>query len=444
LASKINARRYNGTRDFLPTEMQHREKLLSLMRTAFRLYGFQPAESPAMEYLEILLGKYGDEDKLIYKLDYRNDQADRRLALRYDLTVPLARMIAMNPDLPMPFKRYQFQPVWRADRPQPRQGRFREFYQCDMDSVGTKSLLADAEVIAATNELMNTVGVKSFNIRINHRKLLSAIVGLAGLPDSSEAAVCMSIDKLEKVGLDGVRQELLKREIPAVSANKILDILAIPINGLDISNLKSLAKDSEDVEIALSELAELFSYFELLEIPKDNLRFDLYLARGLSYYTGPIFETIIPELPHMGSVMGGGRYDGLIGMFSGKDIPAVGATIGLDRLLTAMSQLGLGNTAPTETQILITRWFEETDTQAIKLAASLRRAGIKTEIAMERGKLKKQFALADKKQIPLVLTLGPEEWKKGDGSLKDMNSGEQHEVKIAQLASIIQNMLDTK
>ncbi len=424
MSTRIQPRIYNGTRDFSPAEMSRRETLLEVLRENFRVYGFAPLETPALEYLEILLGKYGDEEQLIYKLDYRNEDPRRRLALRYDLTVPLARYVAQHPDLPLPFKRYQMQPVWRADRPQPRQGRFREFMQCDIDVVGSPSLAADAEVIAACAGLLRRLGLPAFRIGINHRLLLKAMVEAAGIRPELESQVCTAVDKLDKVGLEGVREELAARGISVKEAECILELMARETTTGRPENLEELST-LENGERALRELDELFNLLKPYDLPADTMRTDLYLARGLSYYTGPIFEAVVPDLPHMGSVMGGGRYDGLVGMFLGRDIPATGATLGLDRLVAALDQLEIGATERPPARVLVTRYFEETDEAALRLAAELRRAGLPTELALEREKLKKQYALAHRKGIPWVVTLGPEEWSRGELSLKNMATGEQ-------------------
>jgi histidyl-tRNA synthetase len=425
MSSQIQPRIYSGTRDFLPQVMLRREAVLAAMRRAFQLYGFAPLETPTMEYLEILMGKYGDDEQLIYKLDYRNDDPKKRLALRYDLTVPLARTVAMHPDLPMPFKRYQMQPVWRADRPQPHQGRFREFYQCDIDALGSKSLSADAEIITACAEVMQELGLPGFEIRINHRKMLSGLVALAGLKAEQESSVLVAIDKLDKIGLEGVRKEFEKRQIDATKAEKLVEMMQLENAGLDLAQLQSLATQSESLELALGELDELFNHLRLAGLQESHYKMDLSLARGLSYYTGPIFETKVPELPHMGSVMGGGRYDGLVELFSGRDVPAVGATLGLDRLLAALEQLDGTKGPSTPAKVLVTRFFDETDEASILLAARLRKAGIPTELAYEKSKLKKQFQLAHRKGIPFVITLGPDEWEAGEVGLKTMATGEQ-------------------
>lgn len=433
MSRTIEPRTYNGVRDFLPEAMRRREAVLEAMRRAFRLYGFAPVETPTLEYLEILLGKYGDEEKLIYKLDYRNDQPDKRLALRYDLTVPLARMVAMHPELPLPFKRYQLQPVWRADRPQPNQGRFREFMQCDIDCVGTESLAADAEVLAVCAELMTGLRLPDYRIRINHRKLLSALTEAAGLPLSAEGVVCASIDKLDKIGLAGVEAELAKREVPADAARRLLDWMAVEADLDRLEALQGLASSSALAEPALAELAELRGLLDAFSVPREHLRLDLYLARGLSYYTGPIFETVLPGLPHMGSVMGGGRYDGLVGLFLEKELPATGATLGLDRLLTALEQLGLEPAGAGGPRALVARAFDETDADALRLATALRAAQIPVDLPLERGKLKKHFARADKLGIPWVLVLGPDEVAQGLVRAKRLATGEQTTLNMKDL-----------
>ncbi|MCB1047472.1 MAG: histidine--tRNA ligase [Calditrichaeota bacterium] len=431
MSERITARIYNGTRDFLPAEMLRREALLETLRSAFQLYGFAPVETPAMEYLEILLGKYGDDEKLIYKLDYRNDDPSRRLALRYDHTVPLARLVACNPELPLPFKRYQFQPVWRADRPQPRQGRFREFWQCDIDTIGSASLMADAEIIAAADGLLAGLQLPDYRIRLNHRGLLAALVAWAGLPAGQEAAVCGAIDKLDKVGLDGVRRELDTAVGAGSAVDKLLERLAVPVSMATLPELRSLDTGDGRASRAVDELLELNELLGSLGVNRANVAFDLYLARGLSYYTGPIFETVIPSLPHMGSIMGGGRYDSLIGLYLGREMPATGLTMGLDRILAALAQLGETQSRQTPARVLVTRSFAETDTAAIELAGELRRAGIPTELALEAGRLKKQFALADRKGIPHVITLGPDEQARGLLTLKTLADGTQRALSLA-------------
>ncbi|MDP2359474.1 MAG: histidine--tRNA ligase [bacterium] len=429
----ITPRLYNGTRDLLPADMLPRERVLAQFRASFQLYGFAPVETPALEYLEILTGKYGDDEQLIYRLDYRNDDPARRLALRYDLTVPLARLIALHPELPLPFKRYQLQPVWRADRPQPHQGRYREFMQCDIDTVGAQGLLADAEIVAVCADLLGRLELPGFVIRLNHRRLLSALVEVAGLERSREGIVCGAVDKLDKIGLAGVRRELEERGIPAAAAERVLALISLPAAFGATEILAAELKDHEEGRRALADLEHMHGILLDLGVAPEHLRLDLTLARGLGYYTGPIFEAVLPALPHMGSLMGGGRYDGLVGIFLGREIPAVGATLGLDRILTALAQLRPGSAAATPTQVLVARAFAETDGEALRLAAQLRRAGLPVETSLDGGKLKKQLAYADKKGIPWVLVLGPDEWAAGQVQVRDMRTGSQRPVPVADL-----------
>jgi len=429
----ITPRCYNGTRDLLPGDMLPRERLLAQFRATFQLYGFAPVETPALEYLEILAGKYGEGDQLIYRLDYRNDDPGRRLALRYDLTVPLARLVAMHPELPLPFKRYQLQPVWRADRPQPHQGRYREFMQCDIDTVGTASLSADAEIVAVCADLMARLEMPDFVVRINHRRLLAALVELAGLGPEAEGTVCGAVDKLDKAGADGVRAELDQKGIPAAAAAALLELIHLPAGFADHGELAARLSGCAEGARALQELAELKRELDALGVPDRHLRLDLTLARGLSYYTGPIFETVLPALPHMGSLMGGGRYDGLVGIFLGRELPAVGAALGLDRILAAQAQLRPGTGGAGPTRVLVARAFAETNEAALGVAARLRRAGLATEIALEPGRLKKQLAYADKKDIPWVLVLGPDEWAAGQLQVRDMRAGAQRAVACEEL-----------
>jgi histidyl-tRNA synthetase len=428
--SQIAPRVFKGARDFLPEQMLHRERIIEVMRTVFRKYGFAPLETPAIEYLDVLTGKYGeDADRLIYRLDYKPGTKDAA-ALHYDLTVPFSRVVAMNPDLPLPFKRYQIQPVWRADRPQPHQGRFREFYQCDIDAVGSSSLLIDAEMVAITYEILKSLGFSTFLIKINNRKILNGITQYAGLPADMTQEVCRSIDKLDKMPWSEVEKELIEKAMPKASIRKLEALLCRQIT---LDNLAQALENIPTAQEGISETKTLFSYLELLNVDAGHYTFDLSLARGLDYYTGPIFETKITDQPHMGSLTGGGRYDGLIGMLSGRDMPAVGTTLGLDRIFTAMQQLGMLEEIKTSTKVLIAQFSADTLGHCIRLAADLRSAGIATEIFPDAAKLKKQFAYADKKGIPYIAILGESEINKGTISLKDLKTGQQMSLSFEQL-----------
>ena len=322
-----------GMRDFLPEEMMRRRKVIETIREIFERYGYEPLETPALERIEVLAGKYGEEgEKLMFRVLKRGSGIEKLgkeieelritnkreiidLALRYDLTVPLARVVALNQGkIALPFKRYQIQPVWRAERPQ--RGRYREFYQCDVDTVGSPSMMADAEIITIINEILTKLGFSRFRIRINNRKV----------PEEKAIDLFIGIDKLEKIGLSGVEEELKNRGIAREAIAKIIPILEVKGDFKTVlSEAEKLLYGSKIGEEGLSELAELFNYATSFGVPPGNLILDLSLARGLDYYTGPIYESVVDE-PRIGSLTGGGRYDNLIGMFLGRDIPATGTS----------------------------------------------------------------------------------------------------------------------
>jgi histidyl-tRNA synthetase len=428
--SKIQARIFKGARDFFPEQMLHRERILQVMRTTFKKYGFAPLETPAIEYLDVLTGKYGeDADRLIYKLNYKVGQKDEA-ALHYDLTVPFSRAVAMQTDLPLPFKRYQMQPVWRADRPQPHQGRFREFYQCDADCVGSESMIIDAEMIAITYEILSQLTIPDFIIKINNRKILNGITQYIGLDNSHVAEVCNAIDKLDKVEWIEVEKELIEKNIAATSIEKLHQLL---IKDLSLDLLKSELNSIEIAQQGIAELQELFSYLAIFNIPETHYKFDISLARGLDYYTGPIFETKLPKHPHMGSLNGGGRYNGLIASFGGKDIPAVGTSLGLDRIFTAMQQLDLLDDVKTSTKVLVGNFGEATLVASLKLVTDLRAKNINTEFYPDADKLKKQFGYCDKKKIQYMCIIGEEEMAENVITLKNLQTSEQTKFSLVDL-----------
>ncbi len=421
--TKIEPRIFKGTRDFLPDEMIHREEVQKIMRSVFQKYGFEPIETPAIEYLNVLTGKYGeDADRLIYRLKYKEGTKDEA-ALHYDLTVPFSRVIAMNKDLPKPFKRYQIQPVWRADSPQPNQGRFREFVQCDIDAVGSKSMLVDAEIICIVNEILTALKFQNFIIKINNRKVLNGLVAYVGLDTSWTGEICRSIDKLDKISFDEVAKELKEKNVPDDAIAKLKTVVSG--GTITIADTEKLLKGIPVGEEGVTELKDLFAYLTSMNIPKENFIFEISLARGLDYYTGPIFETTLPEHPHIGSLTGGGRYDELIGSFSGVDTPAVGTSLGLDRILSAMKQLNMLDKAQTRTKILVTSFSKETVLDSLNIASMFRQQGVNTEIFHEPVKLKSQFSYADKKGIRYVAILGEDEIKNNKITIKDMTTGEQ-------------------
>lgn len=432
----IQPRTFKGARDFLPEQMLHRERILQVMRNVFKKYGFAPMETPAIEYLNVLTGKYGeDADRLIYHLNYKNGTKDES-ALHYDLTVPFSRVVAMNPDLVLPFKRYQMQPVWRADRPQPHQGRFREFYQCDADCVGSTSMVIDAEMIAITYEILNELQIPDFLIKINNRKILNGIAEYIGVDESFTKDICVSIDKLDKVDWSDVEKELSDK-INDVVAIKKLEILLKKNPTLEV--LKVELKDIEIAQQGIAEIEETFTYLEHLNIPTQHYKFDLSLARGLDYYTGNIFETKLPKHPHIGSLNGGGRYDNLIGTFTGKQMPAIGTSLGLDRIITAMQQLNLLDEVKTSTKVLVGNFGEATLKSSLQLVAKLRENNINTEFYPENAKMKKQFSYCDKKNIPFICIIGEEEQNENKVTLKNMKASEQQKLSYSELLQILKN-----
>ena len=439
MSNRIQPRIYKGTRDFLPEQMVKRNYVINIIKTIFEKYGFEPLETPTLELWDTLAGKYGEEgDRLTYRF---TDRGSREVGLRYDLTVPLSRVIAMYPQIPKPFKRYQIQPVWRADKPQ--KGRFREFYQCDVDVVGSPSMLADAEIIAVLYETLNRLEFKKFTIRINSRKILSGITEVSGAGMEQELNVCRAIDKMDKIGLDGVREELVKRNIDQRGIEKILQVLAIRgSNPERLKQTENLLQNSQKGMEGVREMRELFGYLELYQIPEENVLFDLYLARGLDYYTGPIFETIVEE-PRIGSITGGGRYDRLIGLFSGQNQPATGSSIGLERIITVMDELNMfPENLSTPVQVLVTVFDENCLKYSIKIARHLRSAGINTDIYTGKSKLRGQFGLANDKGIPLVLIAGPDEIEKEQVNIKNMRSGEQVTVAFNKLIEQVNRILE--
>jgi len=440
---KITPRNFRGTRDFLPRDMIRREEIFDLLRRVFRKYGFAPLETPAMEYMEILLGKYGVEgEKLIYPLAYKGGNV---LALRYDLTVPLARVVAQNPDLPLPFRRYQMQPVWRADRPQLIQGRYREFYQCDADIVGEAHLLADAEVLALCAEVLAGLRVGSCKVRVNHRKVLQGMVRESGLPDAAGPAVLRAVDKVDKVGVSGIEKELEAEGIEPAARSRLLDMLALPAGGADaIRRLTEACGGNALIAEGCAELATIWGYLERLGLSLEPFEFRLDLARGLDYYTGAVFESFLAELPHVGSLTGGGRYDGLVGLFTEQEVPAVGTTIGLDRILSALEQLGQAGERTTCTDVLVLMFAAESESAALRMAGRLRSAGINTEVWYRPDKLRKQMAQADRRGVPIVLLQGPDEAGRGEWTARRLADGTQICIAEAQVPEIILQWLDAK
>jgi histidyl-tRNA synthetase len=440
MAIKVKPRLMKGVRDFLPSDMIKRNYVIKKIISVFDKHGFLPLETPAIEMWETLSGKYGEEgDQLTYKFI---DRGERELGLRYDLTVPLSRVIAMHQnEIVKPFKRYQIQPVWRADKPG--KGRFREFYQCDVDIIGSKDLMADAEVIQVSYEILRNLGFKNYKIKINSRKVLMGIVEAAGYGSDMEMDVCRAIDKLDKIGPEGVRQELLDRGISGEAIEKIEEIINIKGNPQEIIlRAHTKLQDSRIGQQGIEELSELRRILESMGVGSDSFEIDLSLARGLDYYTGPIFETVV-EKPRIGSLSGGGRFDRLIGQFSGQDIPAVGNSLGLERIITVMDELemypenlGLG------IHVMICRMPGEDLSYSLKIADRLRNEGYNTDIYLGSKGLRGQLGYASDLKIPVVLIMGEDEVKNGIVTLKNMVKEEQIMVKSEEVIDTVGRIIN--
>ena len=441
MSKNIKPRLYKGTRDFLPEQMIKRNYVITIIKNIFEKFGFDPLETPAMELWETLSGKYGEEgDRLTYRFI---DRGKREVGLRYDLTVPLSRVIALYPEISKPFKRYQIQPVWRADKPQ--KGRFREFYQCDIDIVGSTSMLADAEIISALYHVLRDLKFKKFTIRINSRKILSGITEISGASLEKEAEVARSIDKFDKIGLKGVREELISRGIESRGADKILQVLGIEGSNKDrLRKLTDLLKTSKTGLAGIKEIEDLLNYLKMLEVPEQQILFDLYLARGLDYYTGPIYETVVDE-PRIGSITGGGRYDNLIGLFSGQNQHATGSSIGLERIITVMDELKMfPDDLKTSVEVLITVFDTSCLPYSIKIANLLRQENINCDLYSGESKLRGQFGLANDRNIPIAVIAGPDEIKINTVNIKNMRTGKQVNVPLENMVNEIRQQLRIK
>ncbi len=437
MPNKIQPRVPRGMRDILPQKMILRQYVIGQLEQIFQRFGFEPLQTPALELRETLMGKYGpDAEKLIYDAQHREGKEE--LSLRYDLTVPLVRIVAMFPELVKPFKRYHIAPVWRAERPQ--KGRYREFYQCDADIVGSKSILADAEIITMINTVLTTLGFRSFVTKVNNRKILTGIGQYAGVPAELLGGLYRSIDKLEKIGKEGVRVEMAQNQIPTDVIDKMIDLISIPPDALG-----ELTKRLGEISIAregIQELQDLETFLNDAKVPRANYRFDFSMVRGLAYYTGPIYETVVTE-PKIGSLTGGGRYDELIGLFSNQSIPMTGTTFGIERIIDVMDELGMfpPNVGKTVSQVFVTAFNREHLATSIRAANELRAAGLNTELALETDGLGKQLKYAAAKSIPFAVIIGPDEAAAGRATLRDLASGDQTLVAQTELAEAIKTKL---
>ncbi len=440
MANFIKPRVPRGTRDILPEQMIRRHYVIDVIRGIFETFGFEPLQTPALELSEVLMGKYGpDAEKLIYQAGHSGGKEN--ISLRYDLSVPLCRVVAMYPQLPKPFKRYQIDPVWRAERPQ--KGRYRQFYQCDADTVGSDSMLADAENVNLIYQVLSRLGFKQFEININDRKLITGIGQFAGVPSEQLGGLYRSIDKLDKIGLDGVREELRKNEIPETVIEKLLVLLQIEGDAETV--LGALAEKLENSEVAtegIAELKELSSYLAMLQLPEECYRVNVAMVRGLEYYTGPIYETVV-EQPKIGSITGGGRYDELIGSFSKQSHPATGTSFGIERIIDVMEEFSMfpPTVGKTVTQVLVTLFDEQLMQESLKLATSLRQAGVQTEVYFHAARLSGQLKYADSRGIPYVAILGPDEVEAGNVAIRHLASRTQQTIPREQLVAKIKHGL---
>ena len=430
MSNFVEPRLPRGMRDIIPQKMLQRRYVMRVIENVFERFGFEPLQTPALELAQTLMGKYGpDAEKLIYDARHREGKED--LALRYDLSVPLSRVVAMNPQLTKPFKRYQIAPVWRAERPQ--KGRYREFYQCDADIVGTSSMLADAEIIAMIFTILSELGFQEFVTKLNNRQVLTALGEYSGVPSALLGGLYRAIDKLEKIGRDAVREEMVKNQIPDEAVEKILDLVALPFDDLNAwrEKFRAYPRGLQGID----ELEQLRQYTREMGVNPARIQVDLTMVRGLEYYTGPIFETVVTE-PKIGSLTGGGRYDGLIGLFSKNSLPATGTTIGIERIIDVMDELNMfpPNLGKTVTQILVTVFDDKTRATSVALAMELRAAGINTEVWYDADGLGKQLKYAAAKAIPFALIAGPDEIAAKIVTLRDLETGEQTQIARAEIA----------
>jgi histidyl-tRNA synthetase len=449
LMSKIQPRMPKGMRDILPADMQRRHYVIQTITETFHAFGFEPIQTPVLELHETLMGKYGeDAEKLIYLAHHAEGKEE--LAMRYDLTVPMVRFFAMHEnELPLPFKRYQIAPVWRGDRPQ--RGRYREFYQCDADIVGIAGLEADAEVIALTATGIRRLGFRDFVTKVNTRKLLTGIGQYAGVEDALLGSLYRTIDKTDKIGLDGVAKEFRENGLPESVITKMMELVAASEGAIGVAAgqrvlafLRERMKDFPVAIEAINDLQTLLGYIAQMGDVQENIGLDFTMVRGLSYYTGPIFESVLlsddPE-ERMGSISGGGRYDDMIGLFRRESLPTVGTSFGIERLIDLMDTRKLYPTtiARTVVQVLVAVMNETTKPTALQLASTLRNAGVNTELFMQENKpLGKQIGYADKKGIPLVVIAGDSEIAEGKVKIKRL--ADTHEVTVAQ-ADLVQTVM---
>jgi histidyl-tRNA synthetase len=449
-----------GTRDFSPAEITKRDYIFDIVKKHFKTFGFQPIETPSFENSDTLMGKYGDEgDRLIFKILNSGDFISKvddvtyssknsksltpkisEKALRYDLTVPFARYVVMHQnEIDFPFKRYQIQPVWRADRPQ--KGRFREFHQCDADVVGANSLLQEVELIQLYDAVFTELKLEGVTIKLNNRKILAGITEVIGAHNNL-VSFTVALDKLDKIGAEGVQKEMLAKGISEESIARAAPLFELKgSNSEQLLSLKNLLSDSEQGRKGVEELEYIINAVENLGLQSTKLGIDVTLARGLNYYTGAIFEVVAPENVKMGSIGGGGRYDDLTGIFGLKDVSGVGISFGLDRIYLVLEEMGLfPETLDKSLEVLCINFGEKESMTALKLVGQLRKQGIAAEVYPSNAKMQKQMKYANNRNVPYVILIGEKEMTNNSFVVKNMASGEQNTFSLGNLGEFLKTL----
>ncbi len=439
MSKSVTPRTPKGFRDFLPKTMLRRNYVLDSITEEFHRFGFEPIGTPILELQETLFGKYGeDAEQLIFSAQHGRSTREP-LAMRYDLTVPLARLVGQYENqLNFPFKRYHIAPVFRGERPQ--RGRYREFWQCDADIVGVVGMSADAEIISLTQRILSRLGFPQFLIKINHRKVLAAIGEFSGLPQAQLPDLYRSVDKFDKIGAEGVGRELTERGIAADAVSRMLDLIQAKEQGA--GSLDLIADAIGDKDNGVDELRELAALLAETNVPSACYDFDFTMARGLGYYTGPIFETVISQ-PNLGSITGGGRYDNLIGLFRRQSLPTTGVSFGIERIIDLMDELKLypDCVGGTLVEVLVTVFNQDTRGASMRIADRLRQAGVNTELYLPARKLSRQFQYADKKRIPVVAIAGPDELESGVIKLRRLADGKETTAPLADAVAAARQLL---
>ena len=436
MSTALKVQKLAGFRDFFARDVKVREFVTNTFKRVFEKYGYEPLETPALENSNIYVGELGDEaEKLFYRF---KDQGGRDVMLKYDVMTSMCRAVAENiNNIPFPYKRYQIQPVWRSEKPQ--KGRYREFTQCDADTVGSDSIICDAEFIQMGIEALTELGFKDFRANINNRKLIQAVVSYSGAKDEQFIPICISVDKLPKIGREAVKKELMeKRKIESDVADRILDL--VTITGETTAMLDQFEKKLKDIPMgveAINELRTIFNYLKSVDLDKKYYQFAPFIARGLAYYTGPVWEFEVIE-GGVGSVAGCGRYDNIIGKFVGRETPATGGSFGIDRIVEVIKSRNMLQLESMSAKVLVTIFEEGLFDRSLEAAVYLRKNNIKTFLYPSiKEKLDKQMKYANKKGIPYVVIVGPAESEKNIFKLKDMKTGEQRELSLEELLNSV-------